>query len=99
LLIDLPLGVRIAGAAVLGLAAGIPFAPAFSGAQAIRSDAPGAAIGFINSCATLVIATGTPLVGLGFFFGGGGRIGFAVVALLWALSAFAVLPSKLPRST
>jgi MFS family permease len=98
LLLDLPLAVRITGAALLGLAAGIPFAPAFSGAQAIRSDAPGAAIGFINSCATLVIAAGTPLVGLAFFFGGGGRVGFAVVALLWAVATFAVLPSKLPRS-
>ncbi|MFL5945016.1 MAG: nitrate/nitrite transporter [Gaiellaceae bacterium] len=97
LLLDLPLGLRIVGAAVLGLAAGIPFAAAFSGAQAIRRDAPGAAIGFINSCATLVIAVGAPLLGVAFSVGGHGRVGFAVVAALWALSALAVLPSKLPR--
>ena len=97
LLLDAPLPVRIVGAAVLGLAAGVPFAAAFSGAQAIRRDAPGAAIGFINTCATLVIAVGAPLVGVSFSFAGHGRAGFAVVALLWALSAFAVLPSKLPR--
>jgi MFS family permease len=97
LLLDAPLPVRIVGAAVLGLAAGVPFAAAFGGAQAIRRDAPGAAIGFINSCATLVIAVGAPLVGVSFSFAGHGRAGFAVVAVLWALSAFAVLPSKLPR--
>jgi MFS family permease len=98
LLLDVPLALRITGAAVLGFAAGIPFAPAFSGAQAIRPDAPGAAIGFINSCATVVIALGAPLVGLTFSIGGGsGRAGFAVVAALWGLSALAVRPSKLPR--
>jgi hypothetical protein len=98
LLLDVPLVFRILGAAILGLAAGIPFAAAFSGAQAIRPDAPGAAIGFINSCATLVIAVGTPLVGVTFSFAGHGRSGFAAVAALWALSTAAVLPSKLPRS-
>ncbi|MGZ4317457.1 MAG: hypothetical protein ACXVRS_16750, partial [Gaiellaceae bacterium] len=95
-LLDLPLAVRIVGAAVLGLAAGIPFAAAFSGAQTIRPDEPAAAIGFINSCATLVIAVGTPLVGVTFSLAGDGRTGFAVIAALWAMSAVAVLPSKLP---
>jgi MFS family permease len=98
LLLDAPLIVRIVGAAVLGLAAGIPFAAAFSGAQAIRRDGPGAAIGFINSCATLVIAVGTPLVGATFSLAGHGRVGFGVIAALWALSTVAVLPSKLPRA-
>jgi MFS family permease len=98
LLLNVPLPVRIAGAAVLGLAAGIPFAAAFSGAQAIRPDGPGAAIGFINSCATFVIALGTPLVGVTFSIAGYGRAGFAAIAVLWFLSAFAVLPSKLARA-
>ena len=98
LLLDIPLAARIVGAAVLGLAAGIPFAAAFSGAQAIRSDVPGAAIGFINSCATLVIAVGAPLVGFTFSLAGNGRTGFAAVAVLWALSSVAVLPSRLPRA-
>jgi hypothetical protein len=96
LLLDIPLWARIVGAALLGLAAGIPFAAAFAGAQAIRRDSPGAAIGFINSCATLLIALGTPLVGLTFSIPGHGRIGFAAIACLWAVSAFAVRPSKLP---
>jgi MFS family permease len=97
LLLDLPLAVRIVGAALLGLAAGVPFAVSFSGAQSIRPDGPGAAIGFINSCATLVIAVGTPLVGLTFSGTAAGRAGFAAIAVLWALSAAAVLPSRLPR--
>jgi MFS family permease len=96
LLLDVPLAVRIVGAAALGLAAGIPFAAAFSRAQALRPDGPGAAIGFVNSCSTLVIAAGTPLVGVTFSLAGHGRIGFAAIAFLWALSAVAVLPSRLP---
>lgn len=97
LLLDLPLPVRVVGATILGLAAGVPFAAAFSGAQAIRRDAPGAAIGFINSCATFVIVVGAPLVGVTFSLSGHGRIGFAVIAALWALSAVAVRPARLPR--
>jgi len=95
LLLDLPLGVRIAGAALLGLAAGIPFAPAFTGAQVIRRDAPGAAIGFVNSCATLLIVVGTPLVGFTFALPGHGRLGFVAIAALWALACIAVRPSQL----
>jgi len=96
LLLDLPLWARIVGAAVLGLAAGIPFAAAFNGAQVIRRDAPGAAIGFINSCATLLIAAGAPLVGVTFSLPGHGRLGFAAMAALWALATVAVRPSRLP---
>jgi MFS family permease len=96
LLLDIPLWARIVGASLLGLAAGIPFAASFAGAQAIRRDSPGAAIGFINSCATLLIALGTPLVGVTFSMPGHGRVGFAAIACLWAVSALAVRPSELP---
>jgi len=96
LLLDIPLAVRIAGAALLGLAAGIPFAAAFNGAQLIRADAPAAAVGFINSCATALIVLGTPLVGFTFALPGHGRVGFAAIAVLWALASLAVRPSKLP---
>ena len=95
-LLDLPIALRVAGAAVLGLAAGIPFAAAFAGAQAIRADSPGAAIGFVNSCATLVILVGTPVVGFTFALPGHGRIGFVAIAVLWCLAAVAVRPSRLP---
>lgn len=93
LLWNIPLLARIAGAALLGLAAGIPFAVAFTGAQLIRPDAPGAAIGFINSCATLLIVVGTPLIGFTFALPGHGRAGFVAIAVLWALALFAVRPS------
>jgi MFS family permease len=98
LLLDVALPVRVAGAAALGLAAGLPFAAAFSGAQLMRTDAPGAAVGFINACATLVIALGTPLVGVTFSLAGHGRTGFAAVAALWALSAVAVARSQVIRA-
>jgi predicted MFS family arabinose efflux permease len=75
-----PLALLVAGVAVAGLAAGIPFAAAFAGAQRLRPDAPAAAVGVVNSAATLAILVGTPLVGLTFSLPGDGRIGFAVLA-------------------
>lgn len=51
-----------------------------------------AAVGFVNGAASVVVLVGTPLVGLTFSQPGGGRTGFAVVAVLW-LAAFLVLPS------
>jgi MFS family permease len=95
---NIPLPARIGGAALLGLAAGLPFAVAFSGAQAIRADAPAAAVGFINTCATLLIVVGAPLVGFTFALPGQGRVGFVAIAVLWALACLVVRPSKLPAS-
>ena len=43
-----PLGLVILAAAVVGLAGGIPFAPAFSGAARVGPDAPAAAVGLVN---------------------------------------------------
>ena len=63
---------------------GIPFAYAFTRAQQIRRDAPALATGFVNSCATLAILVGAPLLGFTFALPGEGAIGFAVVAVLWA---------------
>jgi predicted MFS family arabinose efflux permease len=94
-LLDLPLAARVFGAALLGLAAGLPFAPAFAGAARIRRDRPAAAIGFVNSCATFVILVGTPLAGLTFALPGGGRAGFVALAVAWAAAFVAVRPSKL----
>lgn len=96
LLPDIALSARIVGAALLGLAAGLPFAAAFTGAQVIRSDAPAASVAFVNSCATLLILVGAPLVGLTFSLPGHGRAGFVAIAVLWALACFALRPSKLP---
>jgi MFS family permease len=82
-----PLPLAIVAAAVVGIAAGIPFAPAFAGAQRLRPDAPGAAVGFVNMMAAVTILVGTPLLGLTFSLPGDGRIGFLVVAALCCSTA------------
>lgn len=84
-----PLPLAIAAAALVGLAAGLPFAPSFAGAAALRPDAPGAAVGFVNMVAAVTVLVGTPLLGLAFSLPGDGRIGFVVVAALWAATALA----------
>ena len=89
LALPIPFATGVVAAIVVGLAAGLPFAPAFAGAAAERPDAPGAAVGFVNGCAALAIVAGTPLLGLTFSLPGHGRIGFAIVGVLWALAAFA----------
>jgi MFS family permease len=85
-----PLPLAVVAAAVAGLAAGIPFASAFAGAARLRPDAPGAAVGLVNMIAAVTILVGTPLLGLSFSLPGNGRIGFLVVAVLWASTALAV---------
>jgi MFS family permease len=88
-----PLAVLGLAAAAAGLAAGLPFAAVFAGAQRTRPDAPGAAIGFVNTWAIGAIVAGTPLLGLGFSLPGEGRIGFACLAVLWA-AAVATVPRR-----
>ncbi len=83
-------GLSAVGALVLGLAAGLPFAAVFDATLRIRPDAPAAAIGLVNGCAVLAILVGTPLAGLTFSLPGAGRIGFAVIAALWASTLFAL---------
>jgi MFS family permease len=87
-----PVPLAVLGAALIGLAAGIPFAPSFTGAALMRPDAAAAAVGFVNGAAALVTLVGTPLVGLTFSAPGGGRLGFALVGAAW-LAALALLPS------
>jgi MFS family permease len=89
LALPLPYALLVVAAAVVGLAAGIPFARAFTGAAAARPEAPGAAVGFVNAWAALFIVAGTPLVGLTFSLPGDGRIGFVALGALSALAAFA----------
>jgi MFS family permease len=89
LALPLPYAVLVAVAAVVGLAAGTPFAMAFTGAAHARPDSPGAAVGFVNAWASLVIVAGTPLVGLTFSLPGDGRIGFFAIGIVAALAAFA----------
>jgi nitrate/nitrite transporter NarK len=93
LAVSKPVPLVIVGAGLVGLAAGIPFSPAFTGAALTRPDASGAAVGFVNGAASAVAIVGTPLLGLTFSLPGGGRTGFAAVAALW-LVALALLPSS-----
>jgi MFS family permease len=78
-----PAWLAVLGALLVGIGAGIPFSPAFTGAAAARPDAPAAAVGLVNTAANLVVLVGTPLVGLSFSLSGEGRLGFAALALLW----------------
>jgi MFS family permease len=87
LALPLPLAALIAAAALVGLASGLPFAMAFTGAAAARPDSPGAAVGFVNGWAALAIVAGAPLVGLTFSLPGNGRIGFVVLGILAAVAA------------
>ncbi len=89
LALPLPLPLLVASASLVGLASGIPFAMAFTGAAAARPDAPGAAVGFVNGWAALAVVAGAPLVGLTFSLPGDGRIGFVVLGVLAALAALA----------
>jgi predicted MFS family arabinose efflux permease len=79
-----PPAVLALGAVVVGLAAGLPFAPAIGGAQRLRPDAPAAAVGVVNAFANLTILVLTPLIGLTFSLPGHGRVGFAALAALMA---------------
>lgn len=78
-----PAWLAVLGALLVGIGAGIPFSPAFTGAAGARPDAPAAAVGLVNTAANLVVLVGTPLVGLSFSLAGEGRLGFAVLAALW----------------
>ena len=93
LALPLPTVALVAAAGVVGLAAGVPFATAFTGAARTRPEAPGAAVGFVNAWAALFVVAGTPLVGLTFSLPGDGRAGFVALGVLAALAALAT-----PRS-
>ncbi len=85
----------IAGGILVGVGAGIPFAPCIAAVAATRPDAPATAIGVVNGAAIVLILVGTPLAGVTFAMAGDGRIGFAVMAALW-IAALAGLPSRTP---
>ena len=76
----------VAGALVVGLVAGISFAPAFTGAAALYPESPATAIGFVNASGAATILAGTALAGVA-FAAGAGVWSFAVLAVLWAASA------------
>ena len=90
-------GIAAAGALLVGLAAGISFAPAFTGAARLHPEAPATAIGFVNATGAFTILAATPLVGAAFAAGLEGWA-FGVLALLWAASALVPVLRSAPRS-
>jgi MFS family permease len=92
LMVAEPLPLAALGAVLVGFAAGVPFAPAFTGAAQAHPGSPAAAVGFVNGAASALTIVGTPLVGLTFSLPGDGRIGFAAVMALWVVALLA-LPS------
>jgi MFS family permease len=86
-----PLPLVLFAATLVGVGAGLAFAPIFAAAAALRPDGPGAAIGLVNMAGNLVIVAATPLLGLAFALPGDGRLGFALAAAAWA-AALLFLP-------
>ena len=85
-----PLPLVVLGAIMIGLGAGLPFAPAFMAAATRRPEAPGTAVGLVNTLGNGVVVAGTPLLGLSFSLPGDGRLGFVIVAVIWLASLLAV---------
>lgn len=85
-----PLAVAIVACLVIGVAAGIPFAPAFEAAASLRADAPAAAVGLVNMLANLFVLVAAPVVGALFALADGGLYALLGVGILWSLSALAV---------
>jgi MFS family permease len=85
----------VVGTTLVGLAAGISFAPAFTGAARLHPEGPATAIGFVNSVGAGTVLAGTALLGLA-FSAGIETWAFLALAVLWAASA--VLAMSGPRS-
>lgn len=88
-----PIGLALLGAVLVGMAAGLPFATIFVSAARARPHAPARAVGLVNGSGSTVILAGAPLVGLTFSWPGDGRIGFAVIGILW-VGALLLLPTR-----
>jgi MFS family permease len=89
-----PFALAVAGALVLGLAAGLPFAVIFAAAQRARRDAPASATALVNTFGILTILVGTPLAGLTFELASDGRIAYAVISVLSALALLALRTAR-----
>ncbi len=87
----------LAGACIVGLAAGIPFATSFTGAAERYGSSPATAVGLVNATGALTVLVLTPLVGLAFAHDAG-VAAFVVLAVLWALGGLA-LPRAAPTVT
>lgn len=79
----------LAGATLVGLAAGIPFATSFTGAARLHPEAPATAVGLVNATGALTVLVGVPLVGVAFAHDLE-TWAFGAMAALWAVSIVAL---------
>lgn len=73
----------VLGAAAVGLAGGLPFAPAFGAAARARPEMPGSALAVVNMSAGAVALCLAPIVGATLSTDGHVSLGFIIVAVLW----------------
>lgn len=90
-----PFAISTAGALLVGLSAGLPFALIFAAAQRERPDAPAAAAALVNGVAVATILVGTPLAGLAFELPGDGRLAFAAIAGVAATALLTLRSARL----
>jgi hypothetical protein len=76
----------------------VPYGPIMHRAAQAYAEAPASALAAMNTGAVLVVVAGVPAVGATFALPGNGRLGFAVVAILWAaaIAATSVLAPAMP---
>jgi MFS family permease len=96
-----PLPVFVVSSLLLGVAAGVPYGPIMHRAAQAYAEAPASALAAMNTGAVLVVVAGVPAVGATFALPGDGRLGFAVVAILWvaAIAATSVLAPATARGS
>jgi len=88
-----PLPVPFVGGALVGIATGLPFGATMSCLAREFPHGVGSAFAAVSLYTTMAVVVLTPVVGASFSGGGSGVIGFALVAILWTLAAFAI-PSR-----
>jgi nitrate/nitrite transporter NarK len=85
-----PLALAACGGCLVGLATGLPFGATMASLAREFPHAVGSAFAAVNIYSIGSVVVLTPLVGLTFSNGSSGVVGFAFVAVLWVLAAFAI---------
>ena len=88
-----PLWLSAIGSLLVGVASAVPWTYVFTRAPHVRPEATGSAYAVVSGIPLTAAIVGVPLIGLTFALPGHGRIGFVVVAALWAVLLF-VLPKR-----
>lgn len=91
-----PVWLACIGCFLVGISTAVPWTYVFNRAPQVRPEAAGTAFAVVSGLPLLLAIAGIPLVGLTFSLPGDGRIGFAALAVAWALLLF-VLPARVAR--